>query len=387
VAAISPRKAAPCAIWCAGYEVFRPLSSVATMQWSREERAFAVSVYFSSGRSIVATQRAFRRQFNVAPTGRVPGRTSIVQWVNTFMNTGSVWKQKPGPSKTTRTPENVERVRQAVLQSPKRSARKHASALRISDRTVRRILHQDLKFHPYKLAVVQKLNPRDFVSRQRACEAIVENLPNNALVFFSDEAHFHLSGCVNKQNMRYWSGVNPRELHEKPLHAERVTVWCALSRTGIIGPWFFEENDRAVTVTSERYIQMIQEFFLPKLDELGVRNVWFQQDGATAHTARASMALLREHFPQRLISLRGDLQWPARSPDLAPCDYFLWGYLKSLVYTNRPRTLAELKNNIRVAIADIGPDMLEKVERNFRSRLTKCIEQHGGHLHDVIFKN
>lgn len=181
--------------------------------------------------------------------------------------------------------------------------------------------------------------------------------------------------------------MNPRELHEKPLHAERVTVWCALSRTGIIGPWFFEENDRAVTVTSERYIQMIQEFFLPKLDELGVRNVWFQQDGATAHTARASMALLREHFPQRLISLRGDLQWPARSPDLAPCDYFLWGYLKSLVYTNRPRTLAELKNNIRVAIADIGPDMLEKVERNFRSRLTKCIEQHGGHLHDVIFKN
>lgn len=148
-------------------------------------------------------------------------------------------KKKPGPSKTTRTPENVERVKQAVLQSPKRSARKHASALRISDRTLRRILHQDLKFHPYKLAVVQKLNPRDFDSRQRTCEAIVENQPNNTVVFFSDEAHFHLSGCVSKQNMRYLSGVNPQELHEKPLHAERVTVWCALSRTAIIGPWFF----------------------------------------------------------------------------------------------------------------------------------------------------
>ena len=28
--------------------------------------------------------------------------------------------------------------------------------------------------------------------------------------------------------MRYWSGENPRELHQKPLHCERVTVWCAI---------------------------------------------------------------------------------------------------------------------------------------------------------------
>ena len=54
------------------------------------------------------------------------------------------------------------------------------------------------------------------------------------------------------------------------------------------------------------------------------------------------------------------------SPDLAPCDFFLWGYLKSLVNTNRQRTLSQLKDNIRAAIADIGPDMLEKVDRNFK---------------------
>ena len=357
-----------------------------TMQWTREERAFAVATYFSNNRSIIATQRAFRKKFKIAPAGPVPDRKSVVQWVDTFMDTGSVCKKKPGPSKTTRTPENVEKVRNAILKSPKRSARKHSVALGISDRTVRRILHEDLQFHPYKLAVVQKLNTRDFDSRKRACEAFVENLPHDALVFFSDEAHFHLSGCVNKQNMQYWSGTNPRELHEQPLHAKRVTVWCALSRVGIIGLWFFEENDKALTVTSDRYIQMIEEFFLPKLEEMNLRDVWFQQDGATAHTARTSMALLREHFPERLISLRGDLDWPARSPDLAPCDFFLWGYLKSLVYTNRPKTLGMLKNNIRAAIANIDTGTLEKVEQNFRFRLSQCIDQNGGHLQDIIFK-
>ena len=94
------------------------------------------------------------------------------------------------------------------------------------------------------LAMVQELNPRDFVARENACEALL-GMPHDTLFYFSDEAHFHLSGAVNKQNMRYWSPDNQRQLHHRPLHSQRVTVWCALSRVGIIGPWFFEENERA----------------------------------------------------------------------------------------------------------------------------------------------
>ncbi|KAL1488966.1 hypothetical protein ABEB36_014749 [Hypothenemus hampei] len=355
------------------------------MEWTKVERAFAVEAFFSNGHSIIATQRAFRTRFNIAPRGRVPDRRSIVSWVANFREIGDVKKKKPGLPRTARSPQNIDMVRRSVIQSPLRSARKHAAALGLSDRSLRRILHEELKFHPYKLAIVQTLNPRDFDARETACESLLD-MPHDALVFFSDEAHFHLSGCVNKQNMRYWSPDNPRQLHEKPLHSQRVTVWCALSRVGIIGPWFFEENERAVSVTSDRYVRMIQEFFLPALNEMDVGNVWFQQDDATAHTAQGSMAILRQHFPTRLISLRGDLQWPARSPDLAPCDFFLWGYLKSLVYNDRPRTLPHLKNNIRQAIANIPIDMLERVERNYRIRLTQCIENNGRHLSDIIFK-
>ena len=80
--------------------------------------------------------------------------------------------------------------------------------------------------------------------------------------------------------MRYWSPTNPRELHEQPLHTKRVTVWCAISRIGIIGLWFFEENEKAVAVNSERYVSMVVDFFLAKLEEMNIGNVWFQQDGA-----------------------------------------------------------------------------------------------------------
>lgn len=366
-------------------KVSSTVQSVAIMHWTKEQRAFACEAYFSNGRSIISTQRAFRTRFNIVPGGRVPGRQSIVSWVKTFRESGNVTKSRPARRRV-RTEENIERVRVSVLRSPRRSARKHALALGISDRTVRRILHQDLQFHPYKLALVQKLHEPDFGARQNACEALHENLPDDAVVFFSDEAHFHISGCVNKQNMRYWTDHNPREIHETPLHCERVTVWCAVSRRGIIGPYFFEENERAVTVNAARYTQMIEEFFIPKLDELDLGDVWFQQDGATAHTARASMNLLREHFPDRLISLRGDFTWPARSPDLTPCDFFLWGYLKSIVYTDRPRTLNHLKDNIREAIANIPIDMLERVQRSFENRVSQCIENGGHHLSDIIFK-
>jgi hypothetical protein len=53
--------------------------------------------------------------------------------------------------------------------------------------------------------------------------------------------------------------------------------------------------------------------------------IWFQQDGATAHTARASIELVRKKLLEHVISLRGELPWPARSPDLSVCDYSFRG--------------------------------------------------------------
>ena len=82
----------------------------------------------------------------------------------------------------------------------------------------------------------------------------------------SDEAYFHLSGFVNKQNFRYWSATNPIELHERPRHCSKVTVWCAISSFGIIGPKFFEdERETAVTVTGPRYVHMLGNFLGPEL--------------------------------------------------------------------------------------------------------------------------
>ncbi|GFW92292.1 transposable element Tc3 transposase [Trichonephila clavipes] len=180
-------------------------------------------------------------------------------------------------------------------------------------------------------------------------------------ILFSDEAHFWLNGYVNKQNCRISNEANPQVYVETPLHPEKLTVWCALWAGGIIGLYFFKNDEgHNVTVNGDRYRAMITNFFIPELNSHDVQELWFQQDQATCHTARATIDLLKDTLGDRLISRFGPVNWPPRSCDLTPLDYFLWGYVKSLVYADKPQTLDHLEDNIRRVIADIRPQLLKK---------------------------
>ncbi|GFX67681.1 putative DD41D transposase [Trichonephila clavipes] len=146
-------------------------------------------------------------------------------------------------------------------------------------------------------------------------------------ILFSDEAHFWLNGYVNKQSCRIWCEANLQVYVETPLHPEKLTVWCALWAGGIL----------------------LQKRRRPQ--------------------PRAIIDLLKDTFGDRIISRFGPVNWPPRSCDLTPLDYFLWAYVKSLVYADKPQTLDHLEDNIRRVIADIRPQMLEKVIENWTSRL------------------
>ncbi|GFU82508.1 DUF4817 domain-containing protein [Trichonephila clavipes] len=78
------------------------------------------------------------------------------------------------------------------------------------------------------------------------------------------------------------------------------------------------------------------------------------------HVTQLVPQSMKDTFDDRLISRFGPVNWPPRSCDLTPLDYFLWGYVKSLVYADKPQTLDHLEDNIRRVIADIRPQMLEK---------------------------
>ncbi|GFX47310.1 putative DD41D transposase [Trichonephila clavipes] len=116
-------------------------------------------------------------------------------------------------------------------------------------------------------------------------------------ILFSEQAHFWLNGYVNKQNCRIWSEANPQVYVEAPLHPEKLTVCCALWAGGIIGPYFFKnDEDHNVTVNGDRYRAMITNFFIPELNNHDVQEMWFKQYGATCHTGRATIDLMKDRF-------------------------------------------------------------------------------------------
>ncbi|GFX17732.1 uncharacterized protein TNCV_475321 [Trichonephila clavipes] len=73
---------------------------------------------------------------------------------------------------------------------------------------------------------------------------------------------------------------------------------------------------------------MITNFFIPELNNHDVKELWFQQDGATCHTARAAIDLLKDTFGDRLISRSGPVNWPPRSCHLTPARQFSVGLCK-----------------------------------------------------------
>jgi hypothetical protein len=114
----------------------------------------------------------------------------------------------------------------------------------MSESTVRRILHKDMAFHPYKMMIVQTLNEGDCQQRLAFAELMLEIIEEHedAIVIMSDKAHFHLNGSVNKQNFRYWAAKNPNGVHERPLHSPKMAVWCAIGKVGVIGPYILRKT-------------------------------------------------------------------------------------------------------------------------------------------------
>ncbi len=190
---------------------------------------------------------------------------------------------------------------------------------------------------------MQHLKDSDIESRLRFAHWMKENDEIADVLWFTDEAHFYLSAEVNKRNCRYWGSEKPDFHLEKPLHDKKVTVWATISSAGIIGPFFFEdESGDAATINSDRYLKMLKTKFMPALrrkcnNDIDV--VWYQQDGATPHTARHVLAWLEKVFGEQFVSFRTEREWPPHSPDLSPLDFFLWGYLKYRVYSPYLQTL------------------------------------------------
>lgn len=345
----------------------------------KQEKSFCVLEYAKCS-SVTKVQRAFVRKYGKA----APGHQSILRWFRQFRDTGCLCKGT-STGRPRVSEETVERVRQSFVRSPQKSTVRASLEMGIPQKTVWNVLRRRLHFKPYRVQLVQHLIPGDYGRRMEFCTRMLEAMGNDegfaGTLTFSDEATFHLSGKVNRHNVRVWGTELPHTCVELQRDSPKVNVFCAISKTKLYGPFFFIEQ----TVTGIVYLDMLQVWLFPQLTTDSSTFI-LQQDGAPPHWSTNVRNFLNTELPHRWIGRAGPgdvprLPWPPRSPDLTPCDFFLWGYVKDKVYVPpMPTTLQELKERITAAVTDIDINMLSNVWMELDYRLDVCRVTKGAHI-------
>ncbi|KAL6417350.1 hypothetical protein ACFW04_012808 [Cataglyphis niger] len=296
------------------------------------------------GECHVQQNHAARRYVELYPNRRHPSGHVILAAAQRLYDTGNVLPNKHDTGRD-RCIRNIRRE----------SIRIVARENNLSYSIIQRILTEE-KLHAFHYTRMQHLRPADYPARQMFYPKY------SSRVIFSDESLFTQQGIFNVHNMHFWSEENPRE-----------------SRDFEIFKLLFFLN----VLTGRSYVDFLTENLPDFLEDVPLfeRNeIVFQQDGAGPHNARIVTNYLNEHFPGRWMGRYGPIRWLARSLDLNPLDFFLWGYCKEVIYKTLPEDIEEQETRLRHAIWNVDEEIMENVKINLLKRMRACVRMDGGHF-------
>ena len=352
-------------------------------QFSSQERAYMVKTFIRT-QNARQTKTLFQQRFpNINSPSLITIRRNYRKYIAYGTSTNRN-KGHSGRSRTGRSQRNIARVRHAIQRNPQISARRNTVGL--PSATFNRITRLDLHYHPYRVHTQQALQAGDPARRLAYCQWLVARPPRFMVnVIVGDEAEFHMDGRVNTWNTRHYGPNNPNITYDIPHNKQKVMVWIGMiGDNTIIGPYFFHAN-----ITGQTYLDMINRYVVPQLVRRYGRRQngsiplkWWIQDGAPAHRSIVVRNRLQGLFQNRVVGLGHAQEWPPRSPDLTPPDFFLWGHLKSQVYKTVPRNIQDLEQRIRRAVTQIRRTrMTRRAVQAMVKRANQCIAARGMQVH------
>lgn len=289
-----------------------------------------------------------------------------------------------GREKSVRTVALEEDVIQRVDDNPRTSTRTVGNELNISKSSVWRILHEE-KLHPFHLQKVHALEPGDHPRRVACARWFLRMEADNPDFFkeilFTDEASFTREGIFNSKNNHEWAAVNPHgTVIRGHQHRFSVNVWAGVLGDSLVGPYILPNR-----LTSPIYLAFIRDILPELLEDIALQDrlnmTWFQHDGAPAHFGEHVRDHLNTTYGRNWIGRGGPTPWPARSPDLTPLDFYVWGHMKTLVYSTPVTDEQDLVARIVAAAALLQErNEFRAVRQSLSNRFTLCNQMRGGHF-------
>ncbi|GLV45982.1 hypothetical protein CBL_02932 [Carabus blaptoides fortunei] len=98
---------------------------------------------------------------------------------------------------------------------------------------------------------------------------------------------------------------------------------------------------------SDEFLKVIFDYSSRQnIEAFHLETVWFQDNCYPVHNAHEVREYLNNAFPNSWIGRGGEISWPARSPDLTPCAFLMWGHLKNTINRQRFEDIEQLKAEI-----------------------------------------
>ena len=236
------------------------------------------------------------------------------------------------------TGDKSEEIEAILSQDPNKSVSEIAKAVTQSKSTTHRILRKKLGFKPLKNLAGPKLTENQKAKRLEVCRnwktLLEEGKLDPSKVFWTDEKLFKAEGTLrggSAQNNRIWvkknlkkkdipAGILLRGGRRGRFTPVYVMVGMGASHRGLTPPYFCPKG---LSIDQEAYIKTVSDNYAPFMKALyGDTDFFFQQDGASSHTAKESVKALEKIFGKKKV-----LQNPPNSPDLSLLDYHTWNMI------------------------------------------------------------
>lgn len=350
------------------------------------ERSDMIQIYFLNNKSATAARRQYIRLY---PERQAPSQQIFTRLAKKFEENGNVSNvKKVCRNRSVLNEENKINILGFFEAHPVSAITTVYKETGISRGSIHSVL-KEYKFKAYKFRRTQKLSEGQCQKRMQFCVEFMNryNENNNFLknILWTDESSFTTKKGCNRQNTRFWSINNPRQIHQiKTQGYQSLTIWCGVIGTYVLGPIFIDQR-----LTGGHYLNLLEHQIAQYIEDLPLNisaQIIWQQDGAPPHNVAHVKNFLNMEYPRGWLGNGGPIDWPPNSPDLTVMDFFFWGYIKNNVHKTPCDNIVELRQRISAAVNELrdNPEYLLHAINHTIKIYEKCIEQNGGHIQQYL---
>jgi len=312
-----------------------------------------------------------------------PSMATVKNWFNEFQRgrTSVFDEPRPGAPKMATTEDNVTKIHDLVLADRRLKVREIAETVGISKDRVGHILHEILGMRKLSARWVPRLltpdNKRNRETTSEQCLTLFKRNPKEFLRRFVtvDETWIHWYTPETKEQSKQWTSPGERapKKAKTVLSAGKVMATVFWDSQGVI---YIDYLEKGKTVTGLYYAELLGRFdaeLQKKRPHLAKKKVLFHHDNAPAHTSAVATA--------KLVELHYELlPHPPYSPDLAPCDFFLFPNLKKSLAGQKFESNEEVIAATEAYFADLEKTYFSDGLKKLEHRWVKCIELKGDYV-------